>query len=266
MKLSCIALAAVAAAGSVSASAVARGGDAYHHDKPPCGGSCPPPQPPIPPPRPSPDSDTCPIAQCVVDTTNTYWDFAYVASPPLLTLPLHACEHQTSTDAAHVHALRAREPCAAFTTMCIRLESAVIVRSCPLHCTALTFKLAARCLRAWHARDVTLRGLDTHTNVPAHFLAKNSNLRPNPCNNKPALKVMYTGDAVYDLLVPYKSGCGYTYAQVLLPALDNGQEQMIGWMDVNALNCHSHNKPIPPPAPAPAAEEVLVDDNSSPQS
>lgn len=75
-----------------------------------------------------------------------------------------------------------------------------------------------------------------------------ANLRPNACNTKPALKVLYDGDVVYDLGTKYKAGCGYYYTQVLYQK-SNGKN-LVGWMDVNALNC---DLVYPPPAAAAAA-------------
>ena len=67
------------------------------------------------------------------------------------------------------------------------------------------------------------------------------NLRPNPCNNKPPLTVLYTGDVVYDLLTAYQSGCGYTYVQVLWRAVlcmycKHPHDQRI-----HMMNCASHH-------------------------
>lgn len=69
----------------------------------------------------------------------------------------------------------------------------------------------------------------THTSFP--WL----NLRPTPCNNKPALRVLHDGDAVYSL-EKTRHGCSFDYTQVFV--VDQKPRKLtIGWVNARAIRC-----------------------------
>ena len=81
-------------------------------------------------------------------------------------------------------------------------------------------------------------------------------VRPNACNNNPPLDTLYDGDVVYPLGTGYRSGCGYTYVQVLVSNGYGSSGNIVGWINAQAMNCGNYPPPPPPPAAASSSSQA----------